>query len=493
MRKFLLASVATLGTGGLIGTALAQAPAAAQLAPSYNEGQVATTPTGGPSYANNNNNYQAPALPGPVANPTPGSIVIHVNGRINTNFVAGWSSLDAHVTPVPPGASAKVSPLILQSFMRLYFGADAMATNGLRYGGAIELRQNFPAASSASASSNGGMSAGAGGYTTTQTVYVRRAFSYVAGEQWGIVRAGEGDGLIGIFDNGVTTMQFLPSGVFNGGDAEAGVTNNTTVPFAFMSQSGDEYGNTKIVYMSPQIAGFDFGAQYAPNVSNGYAIGACPVAGSGCPNLSSSPVPADGARPVQQVALGARYQGKFGDVGLLAYGVWEHAGVVNYTGSAAASRAAFGAPAGSTWNGKFDPVNIGSMGAAVTFAGFTVAGNFVTGAMNGRFAARPQGGADLNGWIAGVKYVTGPLVLGAAYENISSQGSPGMTGHSQRREQAADVGAAYTVAPGLTVWTEYMYQTRHQGGFNFATLANGSAAYNDVQSQAFLLGAMLTW
>ena len=27
--------------------------------------------------------------------------------------------------------------------MRLYFGADAMATNGLRYGAGIELRENF--------------------------------------------------------------------------------------------------------------------------------------------------------------------------------------------------------------------------------------------------------------------------------------------------------------------------------------------------------------
>ena len=33
---------------------------------------------------------------------------------------------------------------MLNSFMRLYFGADAMATNGLRYGAGIELRENFP-------------------------------------------------------------------------------------------------------------------------------------------------------------------------------------------------------------------------------------------------------------------------------------------------------------------------------------------------------------
>ena len=48
---------------------------------------------------------------------------------------------------------------------------------------------------------------------------MRRAFTYVAGDNWGIVRAGQADGLIGIFDNGVTTFQFLPTGNLNGGDA----------------------------------------------------------------------------------------------------------------------------------------------------------------------------------------------------------------------------------------------------------------------------------
>src|ERR1700760_3223674 len=81
MRKFLLASVATLATGGLTGAAMAQAPAAPVGAPT--EGQVAyPLPPSIAATANNNNNYQAPALPGPIANPTPGTIVVHFNGRV---------------------------------------------------------------------------------------------------------------------------------------------------------------------------------------------------------------------------------------------------------------------------------------------------------------------------------------------------------------------------------------------------------------------------
>ena len=67
----------------------------------------------------------------------------------------------------PPLADAvgtfKVNPYALDSFMRLYFGADAMATNGLRYGAAIELRENFTGQISSNTSTN------ASGYSSLST------------------------------------------------------------------------------------------------------------------------------------------------------------------------------------------------------------------------------------------------------------------------------------------------------------------------------------
>src|SRR5262249_47971847 len=93
MRKFLLASVATLGTGGLTGAALAQPAAARVGAPT--KGQVAYPAAPAPvAYVNENNNYQAPALPGPLANPTPGTIVVHFNGKVQVDFAGVWTSAD---------------------------------------------------------------------------------------------------------------------------------------------------------------------------------------------------------------------------------------------------------------------------------------------------------------------------------------------------------------------------------------------------------------
>src|SRR6476646_10251402 len=135
------------------------------------------------------------------------------------------------------------------------------------------------------------------------------------------------DGGIGIFDNGVTTGQFLIDG-FGGGDNQN--VSGAAIPFFFLATQGAEYDNTKLVYLSPQIAGFDFGLQWAPNTSNGYGIGTSnplnasitgagigtgltcgTAAASGCPNLSSGPGIQDGSRATNQTVVGVRYQGTF--------------------------------------------------------------------------------------------------------------------------------------------------------------------------------------
>jgi hypothetical protein len=552
MRKFLLASVAALGTGGMVGAAFAQVPAGAPT-----QGQTAYPLSNPTAFVNNNNNYQAPALPGANANPTPGTIVVHINGKVQTTFQSEWSSADTHVitstaaeaalrgnanvapagspggppltitvpagggtvtVPITPLATSlgttgigpvKVNPYALDSFMRIYFGADAMATNGLRYGAAIELRENFTGQISSNTST------GASGNSSLSTVYVRRAFTYAAGENWGIVRFGMADGVIGIFDNGVTTGQFLING-FGGGDNQN--VSGAAVPFFFLATQGAEYDNTKLVYLSPQIAGFDFGVQWAPNTSNGYNItgGANNVlsqsitgsgigtglncgtaANSGCPNLSSGPGILDGSRITNQTVLGVRYQGTFGGLGVLAYAAWEHSGVANYTGLTTPAILGTTTVAGSQFTGKYEGLNFGSGGAALTYAGFTLSANAIGGKLNGQGAAMPVNGVRESAVIVGLKYVTGPLTVGVSVEKGWYQGNVVLTGISQRYGQGIAVGGNYVVAPGLTVFGEYMYEEINQGANNFVTGAVGTAAganaNNKVKAQGFLIGNVINF
>ena len=225
--------------------------------------------------------------------------MVHINGRAHAGFSSIWTSAGQRFATAPAGSPGgppivasvttptatipatptatilgtngtgqiKLAPESLYSYARIYAGADAMAANGLRYGAAIELRQNFTGQISSNTST------GASGYSSLETLFVRRAFTYVAGDQWGIVRAGQADGIISLFDNGVTTFQFLPTNNLQNGDDFAALTPaGASVPFFFLSGTGTEYANTKLVYLSPQIAGVDFGIQYAPNTSNGYGI-----------------------------------------------------------------------------------------------------------------------------------------------------------------------------------------------------------------------------
>jgi predicted porin len=549
MRKLLLASVATLAsTGGLLGTAVAQAPGPISpitvpaQPPTFSQGQVATTPSWSPpAGANNNNNYQAPMLPGAVANPTPGTIVVHLNGRVVAEGMGTWTSVDNHLvtataqpgignaTTAPAGSpggpalaagaatpnattlgnngigSVKVQPQNISSYARLYAGADGMATNGLRYGAAIEIRENF----TGQISNNG--SSGASGYSSLETTYVRRAFVYMAGDQWGIVRAGQADGLISIYDNGVTTFQFLPSGNLNGGDLQDW-PSSVAPPFVFLGQAGNEYDNNKLVYMSPQIAGFDFGLQYAPNTSNGFGMAnttnglgnsiissgtgtglGCSVANSGCPSLSSGPGIQDGSRMINQTAVGVRYQGLLGGVGVLAYGVYEFSGHADYTGLTTPSILGITSQPGSKFNGQYNNLSIGSGGLALSYAGVTVGGNVIGGQMNGQLGLQPKNGAPLVGYLLGAKYTAGPLVFGIVGMEYWEQGTVTLAGITQRRARGIDTGVSYQIAPGLSTYAEYIWNDQYQGGNNFISGAINSNANNNLKGQGFLIGQMVNF
>src|SRR3954454_17199829 len=93
--------------------------------------------------------------------------------------------------------------------MRLYPGFDGLAANGLRYGASVELRQNFGSGLS------GTSAAGPSATSSAQTVYVRRAFTYLASDNVGLVRLGQTDGVLGLCDNCIFTSQCWDAGLSN--------------------------------------------------------------------------------------------------------------------------------------------------------------------------------------------------------------------------------------------------------------------------------------
>ncbi len=490
MRKLLMAGAAAAAM-----TACGLSAADAQTAPPAPETNLPPTITQGVvsaplsvQAANSSNNSAAAVSHSGVANPTPGSIVVRVNARIVFYGAAESSSLDrtAGTGPGNTGA-AKLNPYSTIGFMRLYFAADGLATNGLRYGGAIEIRQNVGPATGSSSNNQSSNS------TYSSTLFVRRAFAYLAGDQWGIVRLGQGDSPLGLFDNGVTTFQNFDDTAWNGPNVNEAIPTNAPPTFPFLSLTGADYASSKIVYLTPQFSGVDFGLSYAPNnasLQDGATTGvnlsqptsatltACNIAASGCPALSSSSVASDATRYTNMYVAAARYQHAFGPVGLYGVAAYYGSGHVQYTGN--------------TPGNQFNGLGVGDFGAAITYAGFTVGGHGTIGNYNGQGALQPSGGVNAKAWLAGVQYTTGPVIIGASFYNFQSQGSPSLVNISQRSENGLDVGLTWTVAPGLSIIAQYLYGTRHQGNFNFQTNGVG-AAFNNVKSQAFGVGPMLRW
>jgi hypothetical protein len=273
MRKLLLATAAVLGaTSGL---AFAQAPM--EMKGNPNQGQMAMPPFSTSSGANTVNNYVGQPdtfqgitqrFTGAVATPTPGTLVIKLNGKVEVDMNAAFTTVNASQTP-----GAKVNPISFGSFMRLYPAVDGMAANGLRYGASIELRENFPGSSPQPTPALSPAPSGSA-YSSGETVFVRRAFTYIAADNVGMFRFGQTDGVIGLFDPCIFSAQCWDAGVgnFNGGQIQSQSPGGAVaIPFAWLAQAGAEYGNTKIVYMSPQFAGFDVGVQYAPGMNNGFS------------------------------------------------------------------------------------------------------------------------------------------------------------------------------------------------------------------------------
>jgi hypothetical protein len=498
MRKILLAGAALLsGTVGL---------AHAQLA-NPSQGQSVTPYGSGPA-ANNNNNAWAiantpsgSAAAGPLsteyapnvyAAPTPGTIVIHLNGRVEADVTANYSSVDKGQTATGGPTGFKLNPVGTSAYVRLYPGFDGLAVNGLRYGASVELRENFGGGTNGN---SGATASSPSANTSAQTIYVRRAFSYLATDQAGLVRIGQGDGVLGLFDNCIFTSQCWDAGetALNGGGSQETLPSNVVPPFVWLSQSGADYGNNKIVYLTPQYYGFDFGLQYASNEGNSFsnATGSTPLqsatcgqASDNCENLSAGNDP---TRWLNQVGVGLRYQHNFGAVDFKTYGFWETAGKEDPSGIAIVS------PKPGVGNGSvaYDNLNFYKGGVAVTAFNFTAAFDYIGGAVNGQLNERPTGGVSMNAELMGLTYANGPITVGSQFGIIDSQGQADLTGVSQRHEFELAIGGNYKLAPGLQLVLEYQYAHRHQGDFDFTTGADGRTV--DGQYQGVTFGTVLTW
>jgi hypothetical protein len=305
--------------------------------------------------------------------------------------------------------------------------ADGKADNGLLYGAKIELQNSTP-------------DSGTGVGTDEASVYL--------GGTWGRLELGD-------FDGAADTMKIYAP-VVGIEQLDGDYTDFANVAPAFgihIPNSGDA---TKVMYLTPRFAGFQAGVSYTP----------------------------ESGSEAQDVV-------RFDDT--VGYKDWIEGGV-NYTGEFSGFSVALGATISNasgkdgttTANGgvitpaaPVEDFTAWNVGAQVGFGGFLVGGGYV----DADDFNTPVGstGTDQSVWHAGVSYTAGPVAVGASY--MDAEGFKG-DGTYNSDYKAYALGAAYTIAPGLVVQSDFIY-------FEEDNRATPTTATISNEGYVFILGTRL--
>jgi hypothetical protein len=281
------------------------------------------------------------------------------------------------------------------------------------------------------------------------------------------------------------------------------------------------YTTTKLIYLSPQFYGVDYGVAYEPSTANvglgasngcngsdainAFIVNGAGVAGAGCDRLSSTST-GDYARRRNTIDVAVRYRGTFGPVGLAV--------MVDYVGGGKIDDSSVPALTGN--RNQFDGLSVGIGGMTISYAGLTVGGMVEGGRFNGQWSPTPQGSSDSLAYVFGASYTYGPMVVGTQLFEYNSPGVSGPLGSGfglpraantgfsplvgQRRERGVAAGGTYALAPGLALMLSYLWGDRKENGFDLLSgqvstpaSPNLGANHNHVHVQVLMLGTSLTW
>ena len=320
--------------------------------------------------------------------------------------------------------------------MELNVYVDGIAANGMRYGAVLELQSdNVATGVNTLGTSSGSTAAGNHGGTA---VDFDEMYGFVKGT-WGELRFGQEDSAASLMQ--VRRPSILAMGSDDHWDEFA--TNpaglaNTYAPY-LMSGINDGNDATKIIYLSPQFSGLDFGFSFSPNRNEGETQ----WTGNSTWNWQR-----DFTGLTNEISAALRYRGTFGPVGVQTslVGQWASAG----------RQAATGAPVVV----RQQNVDAYSAGLQLAAYGFKVGGEYTWGKYQGQ---APAGGAlnkGLDGsshWLVSGVYETGPMAFNVMYGSGTQDNGTSTAGAKleDRTQTYFGIGATYTIAPGMVAFINW--------------------------------------
>jgi len=301
----------------------------------------------------------------------------------------------------------------------------AKADNGLEYGGRIRMRAA----------------------NADRTMDADRAFIFAQGTfgqvQLGVTNSFNDQTFVS------APQDYLPLGIYDAAvdwistssNNVAGTIGGATAPVAatggnLLTQSiNSDRLATKIVYITPRFAGLQLGASYTPrNDDNHNSVNRNEV--FALPTVQNNRTFTD------IVEVGANYSNTFAGFAVKASaGYFWGDGAQNTTVAGVTS--------------DVEDLRAWQAGAQVGYAGFALGGAYVDygdSGLNKRIGVSHE---KTRTWVVGAQYTTGPIVVGANYKNGQDAGLTTVAG--KRKLEVYEIGAGYTVAPGMTVQAQYDY------------------------------------
>ena len=407
--------------------------------------------------------------------PQPGQIIVRLGGHINFYAMNYADSGDNQ-------GGYKQSNYAFADYVHLNPSVDGVAANGLKYGMFVDIWQEKPGNTAVAGQAVGG---GAANSITNAdrffgTPYIRRQWVYLGTDKLGTIRLGSGDPIAGLFQTG--TFENFNDGGWNG-DSPLMFSGNATPtwPFALV---GNLYTPSRITYLSPQVFGFEVGASYEPNTSNMTLFDSCNVASTNCARLATSNNPGDLGRRRNMLNIETRYRGVFGGVGVAVEAGW--------MGSQTVDPGPGIAPTAIRYSG----FNQGIGGVTLTYAGLTVGGHLMAGRFNGQWGLTPANAPNSFAYAAGASYTIGPLIAGVQFFHYDSAGNSYMgygNGVGQLRERGLAAGGTFTLAPGVSLFLDYLWGDRHENGYDLLNNVANTRVNNQVNDQGVGFGTQLRW
>jgi predicted porin len=339
------------------------------------------------------------------------------------DFSMGYVSDDADVNMITQSTTGSRSDLVEYDFRsdaEIVVNVAGKAANGMSYGATIELQVD---------------NVGVGGPGTA--VDTDEMWAFVSSPTLGTLQFGDQDS---------AANQMTVRAPFLNTSAPSGRWTDFVQPQGsarYMVTSINDGGDrTKIIYLSPQFFGFDFGFSYAPNGGEGErertGLG---VSADGAITTSLPFFQRSGATTQNEITAALRYRGSFGNIGVAA-------GFAMSMAEVEKTRAP----------GSQDPTAY-VVGLQVSGFGLTVGGDYLWGAHapgSGGNTPIANGRDNTTAWVIGATYTMGAFQFGAYYGSATADTSTtGPGGRGDREHDVFGIGAEYTIAPGLVGFANF--------------------------------------